>query len=142
MNSLLFIHLIAIGVWAGCVATEVVLEITQEKLPPNESHLAPLHAKIDRAVEIPAILVTLVTGGAMLHHATWDNLLVAKVSCGVAAVILNSIAAYTVHMRNKCLESGNTSGYAHYNTLHERIGIGCVISIISAIIIGGQRIAG
>jgi len=141
MSTLLFIHLIAIGIWAGCVATEVVLEIAQEKLPPSESYLAPLHAKIDRAVEIPAILVTLLTGGAMLHQATWDNLLVAKVSCGVAAVILNSIAAYTVHMRNKCLESGNTSGYARYNVLHERIGIGCVLSIVSAIVLGGLRIA-
>lgn len=142
MSALLFVHLIAIGIWAGCVATEAVLEIAQEKVPPAESYLAPLHAKIDRAVEIPAILVALITGGAMLHHASWDNLLIAKVSFGVAAVVLNSIAAYTVHKRNRCLESGDTLGYARFNKLHERIGIGCVFSIVSAIVLGGLRITG
>ena len=61
MSALLIIHLIAIGIWAGCVATETVLELAQEKIPPNKSYLAPLHAKIDIAIEIPAILATLNT---------------------------------------------------------------------------------
>lgn len=29
MTLTLFIHLIAIGVWAGCVATEIVCELDQ-----------------------------------------------------------------------------------------------------------------
>jgi putative copper export protein len=31
MNVVVFIHLIAIGIWAGCVATEAVLETAPEK---------------------------------------------------------------------------------------------------------------
>jgi len=70
MTAVLFIHLIAIGIWAGCVATEAVLEIALEKMPPLESGLASIHSKIDRYVEIPAIIVAVTSGGIMLHPLT------------------------------------------------------------------------
>ncbi len=69
MSTLLFIHLITIGIWAGCVATETVLELAQDKIPPEQSYLAPLHAKIDIAIEIPAILATLIKGSLLLKNA-------------------------------------------------------------------------
>ena len=141
MNAVLFVHLIAIGIWAGCVATEAVLEIVLEKLPPHESGLASIHSKIDRFVEIPAILIALATGGHLLHQAAWDHLLIAKVSLGVSAVVLNSIAAFTVHRRLKCLQANNMPGYDLFNRWHERIGIGCVLSIAGAIAVGGYRIS-
>jgi putative copper export protein len=142
MNAVLFVHLIAIGIWAGCVATEAVLEIALEKAPPKESGLAAIHAKIDRFVEIPAIIVALLTGGHMLHAASWDNLLLAKVSLGASAVVLNSIAAFTVHRRLQCLVANDMQGYDRFNRWHERIGIGCVVSIVGAIAVGGYRITG
>lgn len=141
MNAILFIHLMAIGIWAGCVATEAVLEIALEKVPPQESRLAEIHAKIDRFVEIPAIIAALATGGALLHHAAWDQLLIAKVALGAAAVVLNSMAAFTVHRRLQCLNARDMAGYAFFNRWHERIGIGCVLSIAGAVAVGGCRIA-
>lgn len=142
MTALLFIHLIAIGIWAGCVATEAVLEITLAKAPPLESGLASIHSRIDRFVEIPAIIAAVATGSAMLHHATWDPLLSIKVSLGVAAVVLNAIAAYTVHRRLQCLNAKDMAGYATFNLWHERIGIGCILSISGAIVVGGYRLVG
>lgn len=141
MPALLFIHLIAIGIWAGCVATEAVLELALGHQPPQHSGLAALHAKIDRYVEIPAIVVALLTGGAMLHHASWDALLMAKVTLGASAVVLNTVAAFTVHRRLQCLQAQDMAGYARFHTWHERIGVGCVLSIVGAIVVGGWRIA-
>jgi len=142
MSAVLFTHLVAIGIWAGCVATEAVLEIVLEKLPPHESGLALIHAKIDRFVEIPAIVAALATGGHMLHQQTsWDGLLVAKVSLGVSAVVLNTMAAFTVQRRLRCLQANDMAGYGFFNRWHERIGIGCVLSIIGAIAVGGYRIS-
>ncbi len=142
MSALLFIHLMAIGIWAGCVATETVLELSQGKVPPNKSYLAALHAKIDIAVEIPAIFVTLITGSLLLESAHWDKILFLKVGLGVSAVLLNSIAAYTVHKRYSCLKSADLNGYAKYNLLHDRIGVGCILTIAGAMIAGGIRITG
>jgi len=101
------------AIWAGCVATEAVLEVALEKAPPQSSGLALLRAKIARFVEIPAIVLAL----------------------------LNSIAAFTVHRRLQCLNAQDMAGYQRFNTLHERIGIGCVLSIVGAIAVGGCRIA-
>lgn len=140
MKAALFIHLLAIGIWAGCVATEAVLEIALGKLSPHESGLASIHAKIDRFVEMPAIAAALVTGVHMLSGAAWDGLLVGKVLLGVAAVVLNTIAAYTVHRRLTCLQANDMAGYARFDRLHERIGLGCVLSIAGAIAVGGHRI--
>ncbi len=141
MNPILFIHLMAIGIWAGCVATEAVLELALGKVPPERSGLAALHAKIDRFVELPAIFIALLTGASLLHLALWDQLLITKVSLGLAAVILNAIAAYTVHRRLQCLNAGDMAGYDVFNRWHERIGIGCVLTIAGAIVVGGYRIA-
>ncbi len=141
MNPILFIHLMAIGIWAGCVATEAVLELALGKVPPERSGLAALHAKIDRFVELPAIFIALLTGASLLHLALWDQLLITKVSLGLAAVILNAIAAYTVHRRLQCLNRGDMAGYDVFNRWHERIGIGCVLTIAGAIVVGGYRIA-
>jgi len=68
MSVMLFIHVLTIGVWAGCVFTEVVLEVVLEKQPPESSHLARLHALIDRYVEIPAIIVVAATGVVLLNR--------------------------------------------------------------------------
>ncbi len=140
MSIFLFIHIIAIGIWAGCVLTEVVLELVLEKLLPESSNLARLHALIDRFVEIPAILVVAVTGVVLLQSIQWDMLLQVKVAFGVSAVVLNSIAAYTVHRRDQSLLSSDMPGYDFWNLCHERIGIGCVLSISGAIVVGGYRI--
>lgn len=140
MSVMLFIHVLTIGVWAGCVFTEVVLEVVLEKQPPESSHLARLHALIDRYVEIPAIIVVAATGVVLLQSAQWDTLLEVKVALGVTAVVLNSIAALTVQRRYQCLQSGNMSGYQYWNLWHERIGIGCVLSITGAIVVGGYRL--
>jgi len=67
--------------------------------PAEQGGLAAIHAKIDRLVEIPAISVALLTGGYMRAPRNWDSLLMATVSLGVAAVVLSSIAASTVHRR-------------------------------------------
>ncbi|WP_298211120.1 hypothetical protein [Acidovorax sp.] len=142
MTAILFVHLITIGMWAGCVATEAVLEIALEKRPPLESSLAAIHAYIDRFVEIPAIIVTLITGGLLLSHATWDPLLYLKVSLGLTAVVVNSVAAYTVHRRLQCLNAGDMVGYTKFDRLHARIGVGCILSITGAILVGGYRITG
>src|SRR3989344_2181444 len=76
-----------------------------------------------------------------VHLTAWDTLLIAKVSLGASAVVLNSTAAFTVHRRLQCLNAQDMAGYQRFNRLHERIGIGCVLSIAGAIAVGGYRIA-
>ena len=144
MHPLLFVHLIAVGLWAGCIATEVVLELTEGQRPPLDSRLAPLHAWVDRAVELPAIAMAALTGGALLHHSpiATDPLLQAKVGLGASAVPLNLAAAFTVQRRYQAWLRQDLAAYAHAHLWHERIGVGCVLTLVSALLLGGWRLTG
>ena len=141
MSIVLFVHLISIGIWAGCVATEVVCELSQKNIKYSESYIASLHWNIDRFVEIPAIITT-ITGGILLQTVTFTPLITLKVTAGICAVVLNSFAAYTVYMRCKYYSEKNENGYMKYHRLHEQVGIGCVLALIVAIGSGGVIIAG
>jgi hypothetical protein len=142
MTLILFIHLIAIGIWAGCVATEVVCELEQKHVKFKDSYIASLHWSIDKFVEIPAIFITAITGYLMLNDVVFDSLLTIKVSAGVLAIIFNLIASYSVYKRYKCLVADNEAGYLKYDLIHERIGVGCVLFILVAIISGGYHFTG
>jgi len=143
MSLLLCGHLLGAGIWAGCVATEVVLELTEGQRPPQESRLAPLHAQIDQWVELPAIALTAGTGLAMLLASPGapDVLLQAKIALGGLAVALNLVAAYTVHRRHQAWLRQDWPVYTRFHVLHERVGTGCVLSILGAIGLGATRLA-
>lgn len=140
MSALLFIHFIAIGVWAGCVATEVVCEFSQKHENFRRSYIALLHWNIDKYVEIPAILIALVTGALMLDSAVFTSALTLKVGAGMAAVVLNSFASYTVYQRYSAYKADDEEKYLRYHQLHERVGVACVLAIITAIIAGGYHL--
>jgi putative copper export protein len=142
MTLTLFIHLIAIGIWAGCVATEVVCELEQKHVKFKDSYIASLHWSIDKFVEIPAIFITAITGYLMLNDVVFDSLLTIKVSAGVLAIVFNLTASYSVYKRYKCLVADNEAGYLKYDLIHERIGVGCVLFILVAIISGGYHFTG
>jgi len=140
MSILLFLHLLGMGIWVGCVLTEIVLELALKHVPPEQSPLARLHVLVDRYVEIPAIILVATTGVLMLQSTSWDSLLMIKVGLGVAAVLLNSAAAWCVHQRYSSLQHTTMSGYHFWDQWHERIGVGCVTSLLGAIAVGGYRL--
>tara|TARA_Y100000815_G_scaffold138345_1_gene124945 strand:- start:1558 stop:1794 length:237 start_codon:yes stop_codon:yes gene_type:complete len=78
----------------------------------------------------------------MLQSAAWDLLLTIKVALGGSAVLLNCVAAFTVHQRYESLRCGDMVSYALYHRWHDRVGVGCVLSIVAAIAVGGLCITG
>jgi uncharacterized membrane protein len=137
MKRLLFIHLIAIAIWAGCVATEIVCELTQKRSKGSEKFIAILHWNIDKFVEIPAIIIASITGFLLLESAPNDPIIIIKIIAGVSAVCLNIVASFTVYKRYRCYLINDIKGYNKYDLLHERIGVGCILSILTAIVAGG-----
>jgi len=140
MNPILFIHFMAIGIWAGCIATEIVCELDQKDVEPRDSYIASLHWKIDKYVEIPAILLTLLTGFTLLQQSpfAWTLLLKIKITAGLAAALFNIVAAYTIYQRYRYFSLNDEQQYKKYHKLHDTIGIGCVIFLSIAIIAGGM----
>ncbi len=137
MTLLLFIHLLAIGIWTGCVATEVVCELGQKTLSFKDRTIASLHWNIDKFVELPAIGFAFITGVLMLQHAPNDPVLTLKIIAGITAVCLNLLASFFIYKRYQCFIKNDEAGYVKYDILHDRVGVGCVLSITTAIVLGG-----
>jgi len=137
MTLLLFIHLIAIAIWAGCVATEIVCELTQKHNKSSDKFIAILHWNIDKFVEIPAIIIASISGLLLLENAPNDPIITIKIIAGISAVCLNTMASFTVYKRYTCYLTNDIQGYNKYDLLHERIGVGCILTLLTAIVAGG-----
>lgn len=96
MRAWLIVHLLAAGLWLGCVLVEIAFERTLAA--QGKWHLlARLHDRVDRWVELPALAVVVMTGLWMLHSQFGDVVLSswlrAKIAFGALAVLANLYCA-------------------------------------------------
>ena len=90
MTTLLALHLLSLGLWIGCIATEAVFEHTTGREPGLAGAVAALHVKVDLWVEVPAFVLVLVTGAAMLPRTDITLTFFAKIAVGLAAIGVNA----------------------------------------------------
>jgi len=97
--TLLQLHLIAVSLWLGAVATETVLEFSVRDAASRRA-VAVAHAKIDQWVEIPVVIAVVVTGGLLLARVWPGSLLLwVKVGAGLLAVTAQVICIPLVRAR-------------------------------------------
>lgn len=138
MKSLLLpIHLAAAGIWLGCVLTEALFErALLGRGREQELLLAGLHKRVDLIVEIPAILIVLVTGGLMLQGAAPGALLHTKIAFGLLAVVANAYCVWLVFRRFGQASSGDWDAFARTDHLQHQIGAIVLVGILAALSIG------
>ncbi len=98
------VHLMVLSLWGGVVATEAVIEI----MPFRQKDLHPatirLHYWIDLLVELPLVILVVVTGGTLLYLTEEiTRLHVIKVVFGSAAVAVNFFCIVMVLRRARRL---------------------------------------
>lgn len=142
MTILLFAHLIAVGLWVGCVAVEIVAELVSKSFPPESNFIAALHWRVDQFVEIPALVAVLITGAMMLPSAPTTWIVLAKIGFGLTAVGLNIVCAGLVYRRYQCQLDGDMRGYQCADVWHERVGVWVVVSMLVALVLGGVYLVG
>jgi hypothetical protein len=105
------IHLMALSLWGGVVATEAVIEIYPFR--HREAHAATirLHYWIDLLVEAPLVLAVVVTGVSLLVLADpITPLHLVKVGFAGAAVAVNVFCIAVVVRRGRRLDRGAPDG--------------------------------
>lgn len=108
MSGWLFVHLIFLGLWGGCVAVEMVMEFSGLKPPEQRHHVAQLHYRIDVFVEIP-ILIMVLLSGIMLFDAEKLSLPLynLKIAMGLLPVVINALCVIPVILRKKASDHHN-----------------------------------
>jgi hypothetical protein len=136
-NLLLPLHLTFVGLWLGCVLTEVLFERAllgqgrgQEKI------LASLHKRVDLFVEIPAFLSVVLTGLLMLPDAPRDPLLTVKIAFGLLAVLANIYCAKLVFKRARFAAMGDWPAFERLDQLQHKIGAIVLVGLLAAFGIG------
>lgn len=97
---ILFIHILFVGIWVGCVLTEALFErALLHKGRDKELILANLHWKVDIFIEVPAFLIVALSGAMLLQSTNFAPLILAKISAGMVAILINIFCVKLVYDR-------------------------------------------
>ena len=138
MSGWLFLHILSLGVWIGCIATETIVE-HGVKGEAQRDYVARIHWPIDLYVETPAFVVVALSGLMLWGRAAPDATLIAKVAAGGLAVLANALCVWVVHARRAARERGDVAVYARLDHIQHKIGGALVILIVVAFGIGLYR---
>jgi hypothetical protein len=142
LHLLLPIHLLAAGVWFGCVLTEILFE--RAFLGQGRSHefiLARLHRRVDLLIELPALLVVALSGAALLHAAAPGALLHLKISLGAIAMVANLICLSLVLRRFEAARRTDWKAFANLDRAQHAWGAVVLLGIVGALTLGLWRYA-
>ncbi len=140
-SALVLAHLLALGIWLGCILTEAAFEHTLPRDEAFERAVARLHVLVDIWIETPAFVVVLVTGTLMLADAPWDGALRAKVALGLAAVAINVWCVWLVFRRRALHERGERAAALAVDNLQHKAGGVLLAVILAALAIGATSFA-
>jgi uncharacterized membrane protein len=136
-NILLPLHLVFVGLWLGCVLTEVLFEralLGQGRA--QELILVRLHQRVDFFIETPAFLVVLITGALMLATSNPSPALHAKITIGLVAIAANIYCVWLVFRRAKAAVAGQWDEFARLDHLQHKFGAVVLVGILLALGVG------
>lgn len=99
MDGLVALHLIALGLWGGVVAVEIVFEAGGLLGTFPADAVAWLHRQTDRFLEIPLLVAVVTTGGLLWQRSGWSGEIMPKVLVGLGAVAANVVCVFFVERR-------------------------------------------
>jgi hypothetical protein len=138
MKALLLpVHLVFVGLWLGCVLTEALFEralLGQGR--GNELILARLHKRVDLFVEIPAFVMVLLTGGALLAQTAATPLLHTKVGFALVAIAANIYCVYLVFRRERFAANNQWADFEATDHKQHKFGAVVLLGMLFALAIG------
>jgi len=137
MKALLFLHLVLLSAWLGCILVEAIYEHSIEKSDGMRVFVSRLHWTTDRFIEIPAFAGVLLTGAAMAARVPMTPLLSLKILFGLIAIIFNTICVILVVKRLRYAEAGDFDAWEAIDHKQHIYGAVVLISLLLALAIGG-----
>lgn len=139
MSAWLMIHLLAAGLWLGCVLVEVAFE----RSLAAHGHwqlLAQLHDRVDRWVELPILAVVALTGAWLLYSrfgsVEQSGWLQVKIAFGALAVLANLYCAALVFRRHRLAEVDDLEAVKRVDHLQHKVGALVLLGLVGAIACG------
>jgi putative copper export protein len=138
---LLFLHLMFVATWLGCVLTEALFEHSIEPDWEMRSFIARLHWSIDKYVEIPSFIGVLITGVALLFTTAVTPLLIVKIAFGLLAIVSNALCVLLVAKRLAAVRANDVRRYEQLDHWQHKWGALVLLGIVVAMAVGGYLFA-
>ncbi|HMN71773.1 MAG TPA: hypothetical protein PKA55_07875 [Rhodoblastus sp.] len=132
MSLWLVLHLLALGAWIGCIATETIVEHSVRN-DAERDYIADAHWPIDLYVETPAFLLVAISGGMLLRAAAADRLVWTMAGVGLLAIACNAACVTVVHRRRAARRRGDAPAYARLDDIQHKLGALLVALIVVAL---------
>jgi hypothetical protein len=140
VNSWLLLHLLALGIWIGCVATETIVEHSVRDDAARD-YVARVHWPIDLYVEVPAFVLVSLSGFMLWRQAQPDVMLSIKVAAGSLGVLANIACVCIVWARARARAKCNAAGYRRLDDAQHKFGAVLVLLLATALGLGIYRAA-
>ena len=141
MTFWLFLHVSAIGVWIGCIATEAIVEHSVGT-GTDRDYVAAVHWPIDVYVEIPAFILVTISGAALWRAVPSDGAVALMAVAGLLAAGCNVACVWVVRARRQARRNADASAYERLDHLQHRLGAVLGVLIAAALGLGIYRLAG
>lgn len=133
MSALALVHITAIAFWLGVVAVELVFE----KSSIDRGAITQLHKLTDRFVEMPVVVIVLLSGLLLWAQASWSMEFVPKVLAGLGAVAVNFYCYFLVEKR-----VAEASSFGPLTKLMEKLALIGFICFVAALYLGIRHASG
>jgi hypothetical protein len=135
--SLANAHLLAVGLWLGCILVEVLFEKHLAGVETSRLPLAELHRLVDLYIETPAFVVVLGTGVIMLLHGVVYTVPIGvMILSGMLAVAANTYCVLLVLARRRHAVNGDTVRYDLVDRRQHQWGALVLLAVGVALIAG------
>jgi len=134
------VHLLSLGIWIGCIATETVVEHSVQDEHARD-YVARVHWPIDLYVEVPAFMLVALSGLMLWRQSQPDLLLTVKAAAGVAGVFANAACVWIVCARARARTAANQAAYRRLDDAQHKFGAVLVALLAIALGLGLYRAA-
>lgn len=133
------LHLVAVGVWLGCLATEIAFEKAMGTEAAIRQWVSALHDKVDRWVEGPAFVAVAISGAVLLGRTPWTPGLAIKVALGLGAVIANVWCLHLVLARQRAARAGIGPAWVDIDRRQHKWGTAVVVLLLATLLAAAIR---
>lgn len=137
-TALVAIHAVSAGLWLGCILTEALFE--RALLPigrDSQLTLARLHVRVDKVVEVPAIIGVLVSGLLMFPLSNRSGIAFqTMLAAGGIAIAANLYCVWLVFKRCDAAAAGNWQRFDALDHIQHKVGAIVLIGVLVALVAG------
>jgi len=135
MSTISALHFGFTTIWLGCVVTEALFERALLAGDRNAHRtLADLHVRVDKFIEIPAILVVLLTGVLMwLNTAPTSTSFYVMLASGLVAIAANFYCVLLVFRRRDAAHCESWDEFDNLDHLQHKVGAIVLLGLLIAL---------